>query len=245
MKIHQLIAIADSRKKRATEALTQFYHEFQKDASRYSGIQRTYRPAQEGGEVFPAEEKGVQQSVVAGLQGVTGLLAEAIDTTYAIDVANSTAKADVVFDGQTVVKDVPVITLIYLEKRFTDIRTAISKLPTLDPVETWNYDENAGAYKSKPMETAKTKKVLRNHVKAEATDKHPAQVETYSEDVTVGWWTTTKLSGAIHARDKATYLDRVTRLIEAVKIAREAANQASVEANKQLGKSLLDLVFKT
>lgn len=42
--------------------------------------------------------------------------------------------------------------------------------------------------------------VPRNHVKAEATDKHPAQVEVYHEDVPVGYWTTVKFSGALPAR---------------------------------------------
>jgi hypothetical protein len=34
-------------------------------------------------------------------------------------------------------------------------------------------------------------------VKAEATEKHPAQVEVYHEDVVVGQWKTVKFSGAL------------------------------------------------
>ena len=34
-------------------------------------------------------------------------------------------------------------------------------------------------------------------MKYEATEKHPAQVETYTEDIKVGEWTMVKFSGAI------------------------------------------------
>ena len=52
------------------------------------------------------------------------------------------------------------------------------------------------------MQTLRTKKVPRNHVKAEATEKHPAQVEVYYEDVAVGYWTTVKFSGALPAQPR-------------------------------------------
>lgn len=71
------------------------------------------------------------------------------------------------------------------------------------------------------MRTVRTKKVPRNHVKAEATDKHPAQVDVYYEDVPVGYWTTVKFSGALPARRVNELLDRVEKLQQAVKFARE------------------------
>ncbi len=39
----------------------------------------------------------------------------------------------------------------------------------------------------------------RVQVKAEATDKHPAQAELYCEDMPIGYWTTVKFSGALPA----------------------------------------------
>jgi len=78
------------------------------------------------------------------------------------------------------------------------------------------------------VQTTKTKKIPRNHVKAEATDKHPAQVEVYYEDVVVGYWRTVKFSGALPASRVKELLDRVDKLQQAVKFAREEANNSEV-----------------
>src|SRR5438132_1009448 len=82
----------------------------------------------------------------------------------------------------------------------------------------------------------------RNHVKYEATKEHPAQVEMYMEDVWVGTWTTTKLSGAIPAATRNAMLERVRKLLDAVKEAREEANLLQVQTQK-LGDALLAYVF--
>ena len=79
-------------------------------------------------------------------------------------------------------------------------------------------------------------------MKAEATDKHPAQVEIYYEDNIVGLWKTTKFSGAVPASKVAEMLGRVETLQKAVKFAREKAN--STEApRQQVGAKLLAYVF--
>jgi hypothetical protein len=68
------------------------------------------------------------------------------------------------------------------------------------------------------------------------------KVETYTEDVIVGTWTTIKFSGAIPAKEKNEMLDRVHRLQEAVKCAREQANGMDVELRKIAG-PVLQYVF--
>jgi hypothetical protein len=78
------------------------------------------------------------------------------------------------------------------------------------------------------VQTNRTKKVPRVLVKYEATDKHPAQVETWFEDIPVGVWNTVHLSGAVPAARQRELLARVADLAEAVKIAREEANMAEV-----------------
>jgi len=92
------------------------------------------------------------------------------------------------------------------------------------------------------VQTLKTKKVPRNHVKAEATEKHPAQVDVYYEDVTVGHWRTVKFSGALPARRINELLARVEKLQEAVKFAREEANNMEVEEQK-VGASVMQYLF--
>lgn len=92
------------------------------------------------------------------------------------------------------------------------------------------------------MRTIRTKKVPRNHVKAEATDKHPAQVEVYYEDIAVGYWTTVKFSGALPAKRVNELLDRVEKLQRAVKFAREEANGSEV-TDQRVGDVVLRYLF--
>jgi hypothetical protein len=84
--------------------------------------------------------------------------------------------------------------------------------------------------------------VPKTHVKYEATKEHPAQVEMYMEDVWVGTWTIVKSSGAIPAATRNAMLERVRKLLDAVKAAREEANGIEVKPQK-VGAAILGYVF--
>ena len=88
----------------------------------------------------------------------------------------------------------------------------------------------------------RTKKVPRNHVKAEATDRHPAQVEVYTEDVVVGNWERLMFSGEVSAKERKEMLERVSVLSDAVKFAREEANQTEV-TQRNIGDNIFGYVF--
>ena len=152
------------------------------------------------------------------------------------------AKADVVVDGQALLKDVPVAYLLFLEKQLVDLHTFVRKLPVLDASESWEYDSSADCYATEPVQTVRTKKIPRNHVKAEATEKHPAQVEVYHEDVVVGYWRTIKFSGALPAKRVSTLLERVEKLQQAVKFAREEANNTEA-VDKHVGDRVFGYLF--
>ncbi|MEO1645437.1 MAG: hypothetical protein AAFR67_09645, partial [Chloroflexota bacterium] len=164
------------------------------------------------------------------------------DVTATKDWANGDAKADVVVEGETLLSDVPVTYLLFLEKQLTDLHTFINKLPTLDPSELWSYDEATDAWATEPVQTTKTKRIPRNHVKAEATKEHPAQVEVYYEDIVVGNWQTIKYSGALPASRVAVLKERVRALQEAVKFAREEANSAEVD-EQTVGETIFNYIF--
>jgi hypothetical protein len=88
----------------------------------------------------------------------------------------------------------------------------------------------------------RTRKVPRNLVKAVATDKHPAQVEVYYEDVTVGTWSTTKYSGAMDPVTRTAVLARIEKVLHAVKVAREDANTTPV-ADMKIGETVFGYLF--
>ena len=240
-KLNQIIAIEKGVKSASFQELTEAHHLLQKP-SLLAGLSRTYQPKDEEGEQFPPEFTRVQASAETVIKDTTRILTKLFDVTAAKDWANCQAKADVVIDGRTLAADVPATYLLFLEKQLVDLHTFVKKLPTLDPSETWAFDPSADAYVTEPVQTAKTKKVPRNHVKAEATEKHPAQVETYMEDVIVGYWKTIKFSGALPAARVKELLDRVEKLQEAVKYAREEAN-SSEAPDRRVGQSLFSYLF--
>jgi hypothetical protein len=132
--------------------------------------------------------------------------------------------------------------LLFLEKQLTDLHTFVKKLPVLDASESWLRDDSTDSWRTEPVRTIRTKKVPRNHVKAEATEKHPAQVEVYYEDIAVGYWTTVKFSGALPAKRVNEILDRVLALQTAVKFAREEANNMEA-ADQRIGGAVFDYLF--
>ena len=207
------------------------------------GISRTYQPRDDDGEVLPAESKLVQVRVSEGLASVSEALTELFDITLTKDRANQAACADVVIDGEVLVKDAPVSFLLFLEKQLGDMLGFVRALPTLDPGEKWDFDPNTDAYTTEVVRTTRTKKVPRNHVKAEATEHHPAQVEVYYEDIVVGHWNTIKFSGAVPATRVQEIARRIELLQRAVKFAREEANSMEVEQYK-VGERVLDYLFK-
>ena len=164
------------------------------------------------------------------------------DVVATREKTNTVAKASIVLDGDTLVADVPANVLLFLEKQLVDLVTFIRKLPTLDPAETWHYDSASDCYVTEPTQTTRTKKIPKNHVLAAATDKHPAQVQMYHEDVVAGTWTTRKFSGALEVRVVSDMLARVQKLQAAVKMAREEANTCEA-VDLKIGDKVLGYVF--
>ncbi len=243
LKLNQVLAIEKTVKKQAQETLTVAYQNLSKPAL-FTGMDRVYTPKDDEGDKLPSEKVTVQTCVQDLITSVEQDLVNMFDTIAQKDLGNCSARADVVVRGETVLKDVPAVTLLFLEKQLTDLQTFISKIPVLDSAHEWSLDASTQkTYRSSPVTTNKTKKVMKNHVKAEATDKHPAQVETFNEDVNVGTWTTVHTSGATTLSRREQMLTRARELAAAVKVARESANL--VETQQTLvGKPVLDFIFR-
>jgi hypothetical protein len=240
-KLNQVIAIEKGVKAKAHQELTEAHQQLQKP-SLLAGISRAYRPKDEEGEQLPSESTKVQLKADDAIRRTVETLVELFDVTATKEWANCEARADVTVDGNVIAAQVPVTYLLFLEKQLVDLHTFVKKLPVLDASESWLFDASADCWATEALQTAKTKKIPRNHVKAEATDKHPAQVELYYEDVVVGTWRTVKFSGALPARRVNELLVRVEKLQQAVKFAREEANGAKAE-DKKVGRAVLGYLF--
>jgi hypothetical protein len=240
-KLNQIIAVEKGVKSGALRDLTDAHHGLQKPAL-LAGISRVYQPKDEEGEQLPPESTRVQVKADEVIRRTAAIMTRLFDVTATKDWANCSAKADVVVDGQAILRDVPISYLLFLEKQLTDLHTFVKRLPVLDAAEAWSFDESADCWKTEPVRTNRTKKVPRNHVKAEATDKHPAQVEVYYEDIPVGYWTTVKFSGALPAVRINELLERVEALQAAVKFAREEAN-GTVVTDQHVGDAVFGYLF--
>lgn len=241
--LNQIISVEKGEKTRAEQGKTAVYHLIQRTEA-LSGISRSYRPKDDDGDQLPGESKHVQATVENALAQFGKASTRLIDVTLTKESGNQEAKADVVIDGQTLVADAPVSFLIFLEKQLVEAQVFLKALPVLDPATRWESDDatGAGVYRSDTKTTARNVKVLRNHVKAPATDRHPAQVETFNEDVLAGYWDTIAFSGAVPAARKAQLLERVADAINAVKQAREEANSITV-ADRKAGSEIYDFLF--
>lgn len=229
-KLNQVIAIEKGVKSRVYGVVTELHKQSQKPEP-FQGLSRVYRKRDEEGEDLPAEKKKVTLIADDVLNKVSEALTELFDIEASKDWANCRAVADVAVDGRTLLAKAPATYLLFLEKQIVDVRTFVEKLPTLDEAEEWTKDPNGPLFRTAVTSTHRTKKVQRPLVLFPATPEHPAQTQLVTEDVLVGYWDTTKFSGAIPVPQKVAILQRVDTLLKAVKEARERANE--VEAPSQ------------
>lgn len=238
MKLHEVVAIRKGVKSRTYSELTDLFKKAQK-GDLYAGMSREYKPKDDDGETFPAEDKRVQLVAEEVLKKARKLRTEFIDIEATQEFGNLTARADVTIDGEVILADMPVTLLIFLEKELTDLRTFVSALPTLDEAKNWHADPNSRLHRSDTAVTHKTKKVQRPIVLYDAVvkDDHaiPAQTQLITEDVIIGHWHTTYLSGALPAPKKDALLERIELLRNAVKRARSRGNDHEVERREIAG----------
>ncbi len=227
-KLNQILAVEKGTKSRVYSEVTTMNASAQKPAL-FNGFSKNWKPKDEDSEVFPPESLRVQQNAREMLQSLARHLTELFDVSAAKDWANCLARADVVVDGKVLVKGSPATYLLFLEKQLNDMQTFVTNLPILDPAEEWRFDEASNVYKSELTKTARTKKVQKPIVLYDATKEHPAQTQLITEDVVIGHWDTVKHSGALPPKRRQELLERIEKLIKAVKFAREEANAQEAE----------------
>ncbi len=242
--MHVVVALATGKKGEIEKQFTEAYKLVQKP-DLFDAISKTYRPVGGGddaNERLPNENKNMQHRLSVIVAQTVAKLIEMYDVTFTLDAGNQRATGDIVIPNGPTIRNVPVPTLLFLEKQLVDVRTFIEKMPTPSPDERWTYDGNQDLLASEPTETHRTKKVQKAIVLYPATDKHPAQTQLINEDVIAGYWTTLRYTSRVSMAEKSAAMDRVNVLIDAVKVARETANACEVDERK-MGSELLRFVF--
>jgi hypothetical protein len=241
-KLHELLAVEPDLKGAAEKIVGETINTFTKKQHHFTERFKSYQPKDEDGDTFAAEKQEMVTTVPKKLDHTQEVVVRYLDAVAQKEFTNTEASAVLEVEGKPLLDTpLPATLLLALEGRLKQLREVYNAIPTLDPSETWHWDDKTKTYEAEPKLTYKAKKVYRNHVKAPATDKHPAQVETYTEDERVGTWTEKKWSGMVTPAEKALLLERLDVLARAVKQARQRANDA--EAKKlSVGNALFNFI---
>jgi len=191
------------------------------------------------------EEKQLVTTVDDKLDYVGHAFIKYIDVMAQKECTNQIAQADVVTaDGKLLLGGIPATLLLALEGRLAKLRAVYETAPTLQPGIKWVPDESVGkgVYKAENDEVRhKTEKVLESKIIVAPTDKHPAQVEKWTEDRPVGQYVNTRWSSMITPAKKSRLLARIDLLIGMIKQARMRANTAQV-VSSNIGKELISFI---
>lgn len=232
--LHELLAAEKDVKGKATKILTEAKDTFGKKHDHFTASTVVYTAFNDEDKFEEAHLSGSREMVTTvekKLNYVLTTLVDAIDTAYVKDLTNKKAKANIEVDGITIASDVPATTLLYLEDQIREIRDVCNLIPTLAPGIKWEKapDIGEGVYKiATPEVKIRTKKKVEHNVIVPPTDKHPAQVVQETKDVPVGTYTETKYAGAFTPAEKSKLMERIDKLLSAIKKARARANQETL-----------------
>ena len=243
-KLHSLLACEPDLRGAGEKIIKETINTFTKKPNHFEARYKSYRPVDEDGDTFASEKQEMVTTVPQKLDHTQNVVSRYLDAVAQKELTNTNASAILEVDGVALLdKPLPATLLLALEGKLKQLREVYNAVPTLDPAETWKWDEQTKTYEANPKETYKTQKAFRNHVKAPATEKHAAKVETYTIDERVGEKKKKRWSGAITPAEKAAVLERIDMLMQAVKKARQRANDAEVK-HIELGNVLFDFINK-
>lgn len=227
-RLHELLAVEGDLKSKAQKIQSSIIQLFSGGQSRLVGRVITYQ-VDEGEDPRPPEITVLATSVSAELNRFDWAFSQWLDVAIQKEVTNQETSAVVVIDGENIFgNDLPATALLNLEAKLVQIREVYEAIPTNDPSERWEWDEGGGHYKSADRITNITKKVLRWETTYEATENHPAQVVTYNQDIKTGTRTAMLHSGLLSPAEKRNILDKLDKLLRAVKEARQRANNVEI-----------------
>lgn len=187
------------------------------------------------------ENRPLPNNVDAQLDIVENDISNYINTTLAKEMANTSAFESVEIDGEKFFEDMSATALLSLETKLDELHKLYSVIPTLPLGAKWNNDSSLDCFVSadrKQIRTEKTSKVI---VLYEATKEHPAQTQLVTTDIPAYEVERTVYAGMLTAADKRLRLERLEKLQQAVKKARQRANTVEVE-NKDFASKIFKYI---
>lgn len=247
-KLHELLATDGNLKGQAQKCRLELQATLEKKRHLFEEKLVTFTPLAENTPSETREKREIQSTVRKEVDWLSSILVKSLDAAYAIDVANTEAKADIVLeDDTTLAKAVPATALLQLEKRMREVLNFVKAIPTLDPAKGFKLDaaREAGIYVAREVTKASTQKVQEPLVLLPPTKEHPGQVSLISKDVKVGTILEQEWSALITPAIKAELLERGEALLRAVTKARARANDHEIDPkSNKIGHKLLEYIFQ-
>lgn len=241
-KLSQLLSIERNTKARFEVTLNDFYFKIQKPDLLYGHV-KTHEPKLDGEEKKPTDTKIVQVQAITVLEKLKTEYAKFFDILSQKEATSCDAKADILIDGSVWLKDVPVMTLVSMEKQLNaQIIPLLSKLPILSSDEAWTWNASQALFSAPPRETFSKRLIKKALELAKATDKHAAQVQLIEEEIVTGTFQNTNYSGALPKTDVDRWMAKAQSLLEATKFARQEAATQPVRDTK-IGTKMMSYIF--
>ncbi len=245
-KLHEILAVEGELEGAYTRIWQETKINFKEKHNLFIGAKKTYESFMETGEnEFPDEFLEMATTVPERLKYTLNSAEAYLDNVLKKEKTNQIAKGDIEIDGTVIAKDVPVCFLLALENKLKLWKEGLSMIPTLNPQTAWEtaFDYKEYAWKATHDEIKyRTKKQIQHKILVQPTDKHPAQVEKWNEDMNVGRFITTKWCGMIHPAEKMAILSRLDKLSRAVKKARMRANNIDA-VDASIGKEITEYLM--
>jgi hypothetical protein len=247
-KLHELLAVGTNLENQANKTRADLMATFDKKRHLFEQKLVTFKSNEEGVAPVTEAQSDIQSTVSKELDWISSILSKDIDIGHQVDVANTTAKADIVTeDGETIATAIPATSLLQLEKHLQKFHELLVTIPTLDPAKGFSQDttRETGVFKAREVLKSRTKKVNKPLVLYPATDKHPAQTQLVTEDVNVGTIQEQEWSALLTPATKGDLIERCEVLTRAVKKARARANELDIDVSThKIGERLLKYVLQ-
>ena len=250
-KLHEVLAVEADKAGIAKRIMDETRGVFQSKHQLFLGAVKTLKMDNDGFDSLEAassEKQLITTTVPDRLNYTAKAISDWLDVVSQKEHTNQTAaKADLVIGGVVLLTNVPATLLLGLEKKLKLVREIYNTIPTLAQGTDWEDDSSniPHTFKAGRDEVrAKTQKTNKSRVMYEATKEHPAQIEKWSEETVVGNYTTKYTSGMISSARKMELLSRVDDVIQAVKQARQRANNCQVVKNCNIGTILFNYINK-
>jgi hypothetical protein len=229
-KLHEVLAVEKARELAATQAMADAVFIF-RTPTMFMGELRTTEMFDEAAPVPPEERAALSRRVDDVMTETVKKVAAYYEVMLQKEATNQQAEASLIVDGKPF-GTYPATFLLGLESRLRKLREVFVAAPTLQEGVEWVDDDMIGKGVRKykyPIRKTKTAKTFQYKVLYDATERHPAQIEKWEEQVPVGIIVTHKWAAMWTPAEKVEKLERLDKLIEACVVARQKANETEVK----------------